>query len=213
MPTTEEVFTAISDGNCTRLDDLLRDDPTLAGARDASGLSAVRAAHYTGQPELANRLLAAGPDLDMFDAAAVGDADRLRVLLDERPDDVNTVSGDGFTALHLASFYGHPRAAELLLGRGADPEAVALNGSRLRPLNSAAAAGHETIAHLLLDHGADVDPRQAGGFSPLHSAARNGDRDMVILLLDRGADPGATADNGRTVADLAAPHPDVLALL
>ena len=213
MPTTEDVFTAITNGNGDELEDLLRDDPALAGARDAKGVSAVLAARYAGHHELADRLVAAGPELDVFDAAAVGDADRLRILLDEHPDAVSAVCPDGFSALHLASFYGHCRAAELLLGRGADPEAVAVNASQLRPLNSAAAAGHETIAHLLLDHGADVDARQAGGFSSLHSAARNGDRAMALLLLDRGADPGAAADDGRTVTDLAAGHPEVLDLL
>ena len=167
MPTTEDVFLAITNGNGDELEDLLRDDPPPSPERvTLKGVSAVLAARYAGHHELADRLVAAGPELDVFDAAAVGDTDRLRTLLDEHPDAVSAVCPDGFSALHLASFsYGHCRAAELLPGRGADPEAVAVNASQLRPLNSAAAAGHETIAHLLLDHGADVDARQAGGFS------------------------------------------------
>lgn len=213
MSTSNEVFTAIADGNGQRLDDLLRDDPRLAGARDRRGLSAVLAARYAGQPAMADRLLEDGPALDVFDAAAVGDVARLRTLLDEHPEKINAVSADGFNPLHLASFFGHPRTAELLLGRGADPEAMAANGSRLRPLNSAAAAGHHTIAHLLLDHGADVDARQAGGYTPLHSAVHNGDITMVELLLERGADPGASTDDGRTAVDLAAARRDVIELL
>ena len=102
---------------------------------------------------------------------------------------------------------------ELLLARGAAPDAVAANGTALRALNSAAAGGHHSIAHLLLDHGAEVDPRQTGGFTPLHEAAHRGDVVMVHLLLERGADPGATTDDGQSVADLAADHPEVLALI
>jgi len=204
MPKIDDVFTAIADADNPRLEALLDQDPGLAGARNATGVSAVLAAHYAGRTDMIDILLAAEPTLDVFDAAAVGDVTRLRALLDTSPELATAVSSDGFTALHLASFFGHPKAAEVLLGRGADPEAVADNGTALRPLNSAAAAGQHTIAHLLLDHGADVEVRQSGGFTPLHSAVHNGDRTMTELLLERGADPGATADDGRCTADLAA---------
>ena len=158
-------------------------------------------------------ILAAGPELDVFDAAAVGDVDRLRTLLDDDPELVNDVASDGFTPLHLASYFGQPKVVELLLARSANPDAIATSGSELRVLNSAAAGGHHSIAHLLLDHGAEVDPRQTGGFTPLHEAAHKGDVVMVHLLLERGADPGATTDDGHTAADLAASYPKVLELL
>lgn len=211
--TTNALFAAITRGDTDELETLLAAQPALADARNGRGQSAVRAALYGGHGELVSPILAAAPTLDVFDASAVGDVDRLRTLLDEKAELAQCVDPDGFTPLHLAAFFGQPKVVELLLARGADTEAIATNGSCLRPLNSAAAGGHHSIAHLLLDHGADVDPRQAGSYTPLHSAAHNGDVVMVHLLLERGADPGATTDDGLTAADLAAPYPEVLELL
>ncbi|MGI8710492.1 MAG: ankyrin repeat domain-containing protein [Acidimicrobiales bacterium] len=140
---------------------------------------------------------------ELFEAIDHGDVARLRALLDDDRALATAVADDGFTALHLAAWSGRPRVAEVLLARGADPEAMAANPTALRPLHSAAAAGNQVIAHLLLDRGADVDARQAGGLAPLHTAAHRDDPEMVALLLARGADPSATTDDGMTAADLA----------
>ena len=77
---------------------------------------------------------------DVFDAATLGDIDRLRDLLDIDPDLVKAHGTDGFTALHLASSFGRDKAAELLLARGADAQVIAANDSHQAPLNSAARA-------------------------------------------------------------------------
>lgn len=211
MTTTDALFDAISTGNTTILDQILDADPTLVAVA-RGGVSPLRMAAYAGHVELVERLADRGAHPDAFDAAALGDVDRLRDLLDADADMATAHAGDGFTALHLAAWFGHVKAAELLLARGADPEAVASNDTGLRPLHSAAAGGHTTIAHLLLDRGADVDARQHGGITPLHSAAHRADTEMVALLLSRGADPTAATDEGRTAADLTT-SAAVLALL
>ena len=172
----------------------------------------MRAAAYLGRRDLVALLLELGAVPDGFDAAAIGDVDRLKEALEADPSFASSCSGDGFSALHLAAWFGHVAVAELLLAKGADPTAVATNGTDLQPLNSAAAGGSEVIAHLLLDRGADIEAPQRGGVRPLHSAAHRNDRAMVQLLLDRGADPAAATDDGRTAADLAT-DPEVRALL
>jgi ankyrin repeat protein len=176
------------------------------------GISPLRAAAYAGHAELVEPLRSLGADLDVFDAAAVGDVDCLRQLLDQDPNAVAALAGDGFSALHLAAWFGQVGAAEVLLAKGADVEAVADNGTDLRPLHSAAAGGHTVIVHLLLDRGADIEAAQGGGVRAIHSAAHRDDVDMVRLLVERGADPSAATDDGRTPADLAS-DPEVLALL
>ncbi len=191
--------------------ELVRRDPSLLDAT-VDEVPLVRLACYRGRPGIATALVAIGASEDAFDAAALGDVERLRVLLDEDPAQATAVAGDGFTALHLAAWFGHPRAAELLLARGADPEREAVNGTALRPLHSAAAGGHVVIAHLLLDRGADIESAQAGGVRALHSAAHRDDEAMVAMLLERGADPAAVTDDGRTARDLAS-DAAVLALL
>ena len=110
---------------------------------------------------------------------------------------------DGYTALHLAAYFGQLEVARLLLGRGADPNAVALNESRVTPLQSAVAAKHRDTASLLLALGASPNSVQRGGWTPLHAAARDGEEVIVDMLLLRGADATRKSDDGKTAVDLA----------
>lgn len=161
-------------------------------------LSPLMQALYEGKPELARELAAARSDLDVFEAAAIGDLDRLRALLDEDPSLATAWSDDGFTPLHFAAFFGHPAAARLLAERGADLEARSTNEQfalHARPLHSAAAAGQREVCEVLLDAGADVNAVQHGGYTALFEARQNGDDELVQLLLERGADPTAQLDS------------------
>ena len=211
MTRTDELFDAITQGDTIVIERILGDDPSLVGV-DRCGVSPLRMAAYAGHAELAPHLERHGADPDAFDAAALGEIERLRELLDVDPEAAGRSAGDGFTALHLAAWFGHPKVAELLLARGADPQAIATNDTDLQPLHSAAAGGHAVIAHLLLDRGADIDARQHGGIAPLHSAAHRCDIEMVTLLLGRGADPSVTTEDGQTPADLTT-DPAIRALL
>jgi uncharacterized protein len=169
----------------------------------AGGVSPLLEAQYAMDEERVAALLAEGPELDVHEAAAVGDVDRLRELLDGRPELASAVATDGFTALHLAAFFRRPEGVRLLLERGADPNAVAENAMRVTPLHSAAARGDHVAVRLLLAAGADPNARQQGGFVPLHAAVAVGDRELAEMLLAAGADPNARTDDGRTPEDLA----------
>jgi ankyrin repeat protein len=198
------VFDLIDAGDKDALADELDLDPELAGARNADGLSAVLYALYNGKAELVEPLLDANPPLDAFDAAAAGRTRGLEELLDGEPELAQAWSHDGFTALHLAAFFGQEDAARLLLERGAEANLVARHATiHVTPLHSAAAGSHAEIVKLLLEHGADPNAAQDGGFTPLHSAAQNDDRDSVDALLEAGADPSRANDEGQTPADLA----------
>jgi ankyrin repeat protein len=199
-----EIIDAIKAGDEGRVRELLAQDQLHARARDENGVTAVLVAQYHGRRDLVEDLAAAAePDLDIFEAAALGRTARLGELLQDDPDLVNAWSPDGFSPLQLASFFGHPDAAALLLDGGAETDAVAKNPMRVTALHSACAAGDARIARLLLDNGADPNARQEGGFTPIQAAAQNGDEELAQLLLDRGADPGAATDAGKTAADFA----------
>jgi ankyrin repeat protein len=169
-------------------------------------LSELLAALYRGDAARVDEL-AGGAELDVFEAAAVGRADRVRELVDGDPALLGAFADDGFTALHLAAFFCRPATARLLVERGAPVDVVARNDQlRVTPLQSAAAAGETETARLLLERGADPNARQLGGFTALHAAAQRGDDALVRLLLAHGADPSLAADDGRSAADLAREH-------
>jgi ankyrin repeat protein len=200
---SEDLFAAIDAGDVDRVRATLDADPSLAMARDHEGVSALLRARYRRDRALVEVVKARVTSLDAFEAATFGDLDRIAVLLAADPDLAGRRSGDGFTVLHLAAFFGQDDAVRLLLARGADPDAGGTGWMTGTPLNAAASARHATVVALLLEAGADPDAVQRGGWTPLHSAAHNGDVRTVELLLSHGADPSAVDDDGRSVGDLA----------
>jgi uncharacterized protein len=202
MNNAQLCFELLQAGDADRIRRILEEDPSAAEARDASGVSLLMHALYRGQPELAGTIAGKKYALDIFEAASLGRLDRLQECVPESST-VNSLSKDGFTALHFACYFGQPEAARLLLEKGAKANAVANNPMRVMPLHSAASARNLEAARLLLEHGAPVDARQQGGWAPIHAAAQNGDRDMVLLLLRHGADAKIANDQGQTPAMVA----------
>ncbi len=80
-------------------------DPSLVTARTASGETPVLLAIYHRAPDVLTLLRARGATLDVFEAAAAGDVDRVRALLDTDPTLVNAHAPDGWTPLHLAGHF------------------------------------------------------------------------------------------------------------
>lgn len=157
-------------------------------------VSEILLARYRGDLAEVERLRRERPQLDVFEAAALGDDGRLDELLTADPSLATAWSPDGFTPLHLAAFFGATSAAGRLVEAGADVGAVARNDMRVQPLHSAVAGRHHGIAQLLVEHGADPDAEQAGGFTPLGAALQHHDDEMVELLRSAGAsDEGAPA--------------------
>jgi uncharacterized protein len=182
------LFELIDAGDKDALRDELERDPDRAGERNEDGISPVRYALYNGHADLVDPILDANPALDVFDAAAVGRMRGLETLLDAEPGLTAAWSGDGFTALHLAAFFGHEDAAQLLLERGADANVVSRHATIVvTPLHSAAAGSHAAIVKLLLAAGADPNARQPGGFTALDAARQNGDEESEEALLAAGA--------------------------
>ncbi len=195
---------AITGGDADAVRELLREDRTLAAARDGDGLPVVLLALFHQQREAADVLLDAEPELGILEAAAAGRVDRVRELLAADPAEIRARTPQGFTTLGLAAFLGGPEAVRVLLEHGADADDDADNPFGVRPVHAASAAhDHETM-RLLLEAGADPNLRQRGGFVPLHEAAHTDDVEMAQLLLDHGADPALTADDGRDTRRVAA---------
>jgi ankyrin repeat protein len=211
MSTAEDLIAAVKAGESEQVVAIVTAEPELASTRDDDGISVLMLSRYRSNRTVTDALLAVDPELDVFEAAALGYLDRLRERLGDDPALAGSLSADGYTALHFAAFFAKPEAVRILLETGAPVDVPAANETRVRPLHSAAAGRQTEICRLLVAAGAEVDARQAGGFTPLHEAAQNGDPEMVELFLSAGADPSLAADDGKTAADLAeaAAHPDV----
>jgi len=172
-------------------------DVTRKSATGRSVLStAVHAAIESDKDDrfdVVSALLQASPELDLHAAAAVGDIDTVRRLIDEGAA-VAAMDRYKETPLGLALRTGRTEIAALLLERGG------LNQRTRRPLLALAAdgGGPATVAYLLNNGLADLGTQ--GGIALL-AAIRRGDAETVSLLLDRGVD--VNTEDGQPLRDAA----------
>lgn len=190
MTPEEELFAAIQQGDTGTMTRLLDAAPDLVNARDPDGNSALLVATYGGKREMFELLLRRGAGVNLFEASALGLNEAVVTHVERDPSAIHAYSHDGWTALHLAAFFGRREAAAALLDRGADVNARSRNrkfGRENTPLHAAAANRQTKTAELLLDRGADVNARDGSGFTPLALAAGTKNDILMILLLERGA--------------------------
>jgi len=185
-----EIFGALMTGDTERFKALLNEHPDLANARNENGDSLLISAVYMGRQDLFDLLLEKGAGVSLFEASAVGLVDRVQEQVEKDPAVVNAYSHDGWTALHLASFFGHKDVASLLLARGADVNARSKStrfAKENTPLHAAAANRQVDVAEILIAHGADVNAKDGSGYTPLALAANSKNDLLVVILLEKGA--------------------------
>lgn len=140
----------------------------------------------------------------MFSAMRTGDTTLVAALLDSRPDLVD-VREDwtreegrrhrlpwtprGGTPLLRAVERGDTAMVELLLSRGADPDAACSCEGGENPVWVAASQYDMTSLELLLAHGADPNRPAFAGLTPLDVATVRGYGDLVELLRRAGGQP------------------------
>lgn len=171
---------------------------------DAGGVGLVLHCVYCDRDGAARALGDAGHRIGLHESAALGDVARLTHLLDAAPWSVDLLSPDGWTALHLAGFFGRTEAARLLIDRGADAMLWSRSFERNLAIHAAAAGRSDDLALLdvLIPATADADAVQDSGHSPLLIAAASGKRAWVDRLAASGADIGRRTKDGKGVADL-----------
>ncbi|MGZ4135107.1 MAG: ankyrin repeat domain-containing protein [Tumebacillaceae bacterium] len=199
----KDMIAAVKSRDVSRVKELLGQDETLANTKTESGESPLLLSVYYGAKDVTDYLLNRGVELNMFEAASIGNTQKLQEFLQVNPEAINDYSGDGWTALALAAFFGHKETAEWLLNNGADLMKRSTNAMDNTPLHAALAGRRTEVAKLLVEHGADINNVAGGGWTPLHLAAANGDAEMVDILLTREAQFNLKNDDGHTPLALA----------
>ncbi len=198
MNATEKMLEAIKAGDVATVKQLLDADPSLADTRSEGGDSVLLLAVYHGHPEVAELLRERAANLNIFEASAVGDAERIRALVEADASLVHSYAHDGWTPLHLAAFFGHEKATRVLIEKGADFHALSKNDNCNTPLHAAVANRKSNLVKLLLASGVDVNARTGNSWTGLHFAAYAGNKELAQILLARRADVSAKNDKGQT---------------
>jgi ankyrin repeat protein len=194
----EEIIELIKTGKNDLLAQKINENPSLADSMTEQGISLLQFAAYCRNNFAVDILKINKQKLDIFEAASIGDTAIISQLLDKTPNLLNSFSTDGFTALGLASFFGHLKVVRLLLDKGANPNIASNNQFKVAPIHSACTISHFEVTELLIKHRADVNAKQMQGVTPLHSTAHNGQTQLSKLLIDNGANINAKMDNGQT---------------
>ena len=198
-----EMFAAVKAKDIEGVKALLDHDPNLLRLWSEGGDTPVLLSAYYGAQEVTRLLLEQGVELNLFEAAAVGEVERVQQLLEADPTLINTYSHDGWTPLHLAAFFGHREVAQLLLQRGADVAARSRNATGNLPLHAALAGRRFDIAQLLVMHDSNVNIQDQYQWTALHHAAYSGNMTIVELLLTNGAKLDVKNNKGQTPRQIA----------
>ena len=179
---TAEMITAVTTGDLSHVQTLLQQNPRLVNSCAPDGQFAILKATYGRHWPIVEALVAAGVEMDIFEATAAGQLPKVETMLAEEPEELNAFASDGFTPLQLAAYFAHEDLVHFLLQQGADVHLVSQNDMGLQALHAAVAGGSAAIVKALLAQGADKKATQASGHTPMDTAVANQRDDLITLL-------------------------------
>lgn len=127
--------------------------------------------------------------LELRQAAARGNLEYVKSLLNADAKIANSKNGRGTAPLHEAALKGHKQIVELLIAKGADVNIKNIDG--ITPIFLAAVNDNKDVIELLIAKGAEVNVIARMGVTPLHYAALWGRVGSAKLLIEKGANVNA----------------------
>ena len=153
--------------NFTSIAKILMQNGANAEARDSYGIMSLHHAVKSGNAELVEILISEKTDLDQKIGLA-----HLHV--------------NGPTMLSFAASKNYESVAQVLLRKGADPNAW--NNQSHAPIHLVSNLGFTKIVQLLLEYGADPNLKDNDGITPLIHAVNRGNEEIAKILIDYEAD-------------------------
>ena len=132
-----------------------------------------------------------GPELELAQAGAAGDAAQIARLVDKDHADPNAVSPGGLPLIAWPVLQGNAAGVRALLEHGADANRAAPAAGTV--MTWAAKAEDPAVLQAFLEHGGNADAVDNNGEPLTRVAALAGHWDNVRLLVEHGADIDATA--------------------
>ncbi|HET9643326.1 MAG TPA: ankyrin repeat domain-containing protein [Burkholderiaceae bacterium] len=174
--------------------ELLKHSPGSIDEPDDIGSTALMIAALHGKLKAVHKLLELGAWMNSADAegkncshyaAAGGNPDVIKMMLDRSPGSADERDHNDDTPLMIAAYAANLDAVRTLLERGARPHLGNIEGKT--SLHFAAEGGNPEIIQLLMTSRVDIDEPTNDGCTPLMMAACAGRADAVRTLLDLGA--------------------------
>jgi ankyrin repeat protein len=156
------IFEAAATGQTARVRDLITADPSLVNAYAPDGFTPLGLAVFFGNTSSVEVLLQAGADVNQHSRGSIK-----------------------VSPLHSAAAARRADLAEMLLAKGANPNARAETG--FTPFHSVAVTGQLDLAALLLKYGADINAKDDSGKSPLAHAIDGNKGAVVAWFREHGA--------------------------
>ena len=152
-----DIFSAAALGKTDALEAAIAASPAAVNSFAYDGWTPLHLAAFFGRQAAAERLLAAGADINALSrnalvntplhAAVAGGHVDVSLLLIEKGSNVNVADAGGHTPFHIAAEAGYVPVAKALLARGADAHIV--DAEDRTPLARAVAKGHVEIVDLI----------------------------------------------------------------
>lgn len=120
----------------------------------------------------------------VFIAAQHGHVETMKYLLETVGFNVNIITKNGTTALHMASAFGHVNLVRYLIAQGANVNAIDNHG--VTPLELATNNNHGNTVKVLIENGGYIRSKILDEPGPLHIAVINGSVEEIERLMEQG---------------------------